>query len=90
MVLKSFALENIVVSRQSSHHLACAVSHHAYDILLTLVSPHLDPSSPLLTRLAWNVLIPSRAAVCQERQLLARRIQGSQNGLQGAVLGSWQ
>jgi len=95
-----------VILRLSSPPFACVPSHGARDpsplwspsLHLNLTHPHqpscvLSTASPLLTRLAWDVLIPGRAAVesvnsWREGFRGARTGWGSRNGL--LFLLSWR
>jgi len=90
-----------VISRQSSPHSACAPTHDARDpsplcspsLHLNLTHPH-QPScahstaSPLLTRLAWDVLIPGRAAV-ESVNFWREGFREARTGSGGAVMGPW-
>src|ERR1700710_723407 len=66
----------------------CSPSLH-----LNLTHPHqpsraLSTASPLLTRLAWDVLIPGRAAV-ESVNSWREGFRGARTGPGGAVMGPW-
>jgi hypothetical protein len=94
-------LKFTVISRQSSPPFACVPSRRARDpsplcspsLHLNLTHPHqpscaLSTASPLLTRLAWDVLIPGRAAV-ESVNSWREGFRGARTGSGGAVMGPW-